>query len=324
MTICKRLPLVLGLVAAALAAAPARAAEKMAVLVLGTSERDAELADNVTEMVIAYVSRRGGFELAGKEELRARLGVESEQKAQSCLDDVSCLSRTAVSLGVRRIVTGNVGTRGKQYLFSLNLNDVEKGKVDSRVFRLVEGGLPDLIKAVEAGTEELFRPRVEPGRVQINSDPAGARVSIDNAYLGVTPLISGSLLPGAHRVRVEADGRFPWRSTVEVRPGQDLGINLTDSNLPRRRRWPSVLATGTGVLALGAAATGGFLGVLSQIKPSGDTRADAMDDLAQKRTLSQGANVSFVTAGGLALVSAALFLIYRDDVFGRADSIDER
>ena len=45
-------------------------------------------------------------------------------------------------------------------------------------------------------------------------------MSIDNAYLGVTPLISGTLLAGKHDVRVEADGRFPWMSQVEVRPGR--------------------------------------------------------------------------------------------------------
>jgi len=213
--------------------------EKLAVLVLGTSEKDAELADNLTEVIIGSVAQRGGVEITGREEFRARLGVESEQRAQACLDDLSCLGRAAVSLGVRRIVAGTVGIRGKQYLFNLNLNNVEASRVENHIFRLVEGGVQDLIRAVKTATEELFRPRVEPGRIQITSVPAGARVAIDNAYLGVTPLISGTLLAGRHKVRVEADGRFPWLSAVDVFPGQDLGVNLTDVNLPRRRSWPT-------------------------------------------------------------------------------------
>ncbi len=297
-----------------------QAAEKMAVLVVGSSEKDAELADNVTEMIIAAVAARGS-EVAGKEEFRGRLGVQSEQRAQACLDDVACVGRTAVSLGVRRIVTGNVGTRGgRQFLFSLNLNNVESGKIDNRVFRLVEGTIHDLIKAVRAGTEELFRPKIEPGRVQVNSAPDGARVSIDNAYLGVTPLISGTLLPGLHRVRVESDGRFPWLSQVEVRSGQDLGINLTEANLPRRRRWPSTAAYTTGTLALAAFATGGFLGVLSQVKPNGDTGAEAKSDLRQKEQFARGANIAFIGGAAMAVVSGALFLIFKDDIFGRSDS----
>jgi PEGA domain len=306
----------------ALAAAPEVArAEKMAVLLLAAGEKDTDLADNVTEMVIAAVARqRGGVEVAGKEEFRTRLGQMTDQRAQACLEEIACVGRTAVSLGVRRIVTGSVGTRGRQFLFSLNLHDVEAGRVENRVFRLIEGSQDDLIKAIETGCQELFKPKVEPGRIQVQSMPVGARVSIDNAYLGVTPLISGTLLPGAHKVRVEADRRFPWVSTVEVRSGQDLGINLTEANLPARRRWPGAIAYGTGVLALTAAATGGLLGILSQVNPSGDTRQSILDDFSQKQEMARGANAAFITAGGLAVISTAMFIIYKDDIFGRVEA----
>jgi hypothetical protein len=242
-----------------------------------------------------------------------------DARAQLCLEENACVGRTAVSLGVRRIVTGTVGTHNRQFLFSLNLHDVEAGKVENRVFRLVEGSINDLIAAVEAGSQELFRPKVEPGRVQVSTVPAGARVSIDNAYLGVTPLLSGTLIPGPHRIRVEADGRFPWTSTVEVRSGQELGINLTDANLPRRRRWPTYVAATSGGFALAAGAAGGFLGVLSQVNPSGDTRQAAQRDLAQKERLATQATAAFITAGAAAVLSAAVFIFYKDDIFGRPD-----
>jgi hypothetical protein len=309
----------IGVAGASPGMAAAAASEKIAVLVLGTSEKDAELADNVTEVVIAAIARRGGYEITGKEELRTRLGLASEQRSQACLDDVACLARAAVSLGVRRIVAGNVGARGRQYLFNLHLNDLETGKVDNRVFRLIDGNVSDLIAAVQRGTEELFRPKIEPGRVQVSSEPSGARVSIDNAYLGVTPLISGTLLPGPHRVRVEADGRFAWVSNVEVLPGSDLGINLTETNLPRRRQWPARAALTCGVLSLASLATGGFLGVLSQLNPSGDTRRAQQADFDQKQELATGANVAFVAGGAFALLSATVAILNRDDIFDRDD-----
>ncbi len=319
----RRAALVLLGAATILAALPATSAraqkEKMSVLVLGTSEKDSELADNVTEMIIAAVARRGAFEIAGKEEFRARLGVDSERRAQQCIDDISCLGRAAVSLGVRRIVAGSVGTRGKQYLFNLNLNNIESGKVENRVFRLIEGGVDDLIKAINGSTDELFKPKIEPGRIQVASEPVGARVSIDNAYLGLTPLISGTLLPGAHRVRVDSEGRFAWTSVVEVLPAQDLGINLTEANLPRRRRWPTRLTYASTVLAGASLAAGGFLGVLSQVNPSGETRQGAQDDFNQKQRLARGANIAFIAGGALALIAAGVALLYRDDVFGRDD-----
>jgi hypothetical protein len=302
---------------------PARAGEKIAVLVLGTSEKDAELADNLTEVLIAYVAQHGGFEIAGKEEFRARLGVENERRAQDCLDDISCLGRAGVSLGVRRIVAGSVGTRGKQFLFNLNLDNVEQGKVESRVFRLVEGGVEDLIHAVQEASGELFRPHVEPGKIQISTEHDGARVAIDNAYLGVTPLISGTLLAGKHAVRVEADGHFPWASRVEVLPGQELQIKLTGENLPRRRGWPPTVAYGTAIAAGAALAVGGFLGQLSQLQPNGSTRQQASDDLEQKRHFATAANVSFAAAAVLAAVSLYHFIRYRDDIFGRNEHYED-
>jgi hypothetical protein len=321
----RRIALGCGLAALALATAPrpACAGEKIAVLVLATSEKDAELADNLTEVLIAYVAQHGGFEIAGKEEFRARLGVESEKRAQDCLDDISCLGRAGVSLGVRRIVAGSVGTRGKQFLFNLNLDNVEQGKVESRVFRLVEGGIEDLIHAVQEASGELFRPHVEPGKIKIESQPVGARVSIDNAYLGVTPLISGTLLAGKHAVHVEAEGHFPWASRVEVLPGQELQIKLSGVNLPRRRGWPPAVAYGTAIAAGGALAVGGFLGELSQLQPNGSTRQQASDDLEQKRHFATAANISFGTAAVLAAISIYHFIRYRDDIFGRNERYDE-
>lgn len=293
--------------------------EKLAVVVLGTTEADAELADNLTEVIIGAVAQRKGVEIAGREEFRARLGLESEQRGQACIDDLTCLGRAAVSLGVRRIVAGTVGTRGKQYLFNLNLNNVETNKVENHIFRLVEGGLKELIPAVQAATAELFRPRVEPGRIQLTSDPAGARVSIDNAYLGVTPLISGTLLAGKHSVRVEADGRFPWLSAVDVVPGQDLGVTLTEANLPRRRSWPTSAAVGSASLAAVAFATGGFLGVLSQLSPTGATRAEAQSDFNQKQRFGTAANVAFVSGAVFSVAALYLLIRYRNDIFGRSD-----
>jgi len=302
---------------------PARAGEKIAVLVLATAEKDADLADNLTEVIIAYAAQHGGFEMAGKEEFRARLGVESESRAQACLDDISCLGRAGVSLGVRRIVAGSVGTRGKQVLFNLNLNNVQDGKVENRVFRLVEGGVENLIKAVQEASVELFRPRAEPGKISVASDPEGARVAIDNAYLGITPLISPTLVAGKHNVRVEATDRFPWTSRVDVRPGEELQIKLTPDNLPRRRRWPANTAyVSTGLAAI-ALAAGTFLGVISQLQPNGDSRQAAMQDLEQKRDFARAANISFIVSGTMAAVALFHFIRYQDDIFGRTERYED-
>jgi hypothetical protein len=302
---------------------PARAGEKIAVLVVATADKDADLADNLTEVIIAYAAQHGGFEIAGKEEFRARLGVESERRTQACLDDTSCLGRAGVSLGVRRIVAGSVGTRGKQVLFNLNLDNVQDGKVESRVFRLVEGGVENLIKAVQDASSELFKPRVEPAKIQVASDPTGARVAIDNAYLGITPLISPTLIAGKHDVRVEATDRFPWTSRVEVHPGEELQIRLTPDNLPLRRRWPANTAYASTGLAAVALAAGTFLGVISQLQPNGDSRQAAMQDLDQKRNFARAANIAFGTSAVFGAIALFHFIRYQDDIFGRTERYED-
>jgi hypothetical protein len=301
----------------------ARAGEKIAVLVLATADKDNDLADNLTEVIVAYAAQHGGFEIAGKEEFRARLGVESERRAQACLDDIGCLGRAGVSLGVRRIVAGSVGTRGKQVLFNLNLNNVQDGKVESRVFRLVEGGVENLIKAVQEASSELFKPRVEPAKIQVSSEPAGARVAIDNAYLGITPLISPTLVAGKHNVRVEATDRFPWTSRVELHAGEELQIRLTPDNLPLRRRWPANTAYASTGLAAVALAAGTFLGVISQLQPNGDSRQAAMQDLEQKRSFARAANIAFGASALFGAIALFHFIRYQDDIFGRSERYED-
>ena len=60
--------------------------------------------------------------------------------------------------------------------------------------------------------------------------------------------------------------------------------------------------------------------MLSQVNPSGDTREAAERDLDQKQTLARGSTAAFITGGALAIVSTALFIVYRDDIFGRAEA----
>ena len=227
-----------------------------------------------------------------------------------------------MSLGVRRIVTGSVGTRGRQFLFSLNLHDVEAGRVENRVFRLIEGSQDDLIRRSRPAARSCSaqgRARPHPGRHSAHATARGC--SIDNAYLGVTPLISGTLLPGAHKVRVEAgrplpldvDGRGPlW-------PGP--GHQPERGQPPARRRWPGGVAYSTGVLALTAAATGGFLGILSQVNPGEAAPGSPAWTTSTRRSGWPPAPTPHViTAGALAVISTAMFIVYKDDIFGRTEA----
>ena len=75
---------------------------------------------------------------------------------------------------------------------------------------------------------------VQPGRVAVTIDRPDATVSIDDEVVGHGNTVwQGS--PGAHRVRVEADGFRPYRRPVTVTAGGELGIEVTLS--PLRTQW---------------------------------------------------------------------------------------
>ena len=268
---------------------PARAGEKIAVLVLATADKDADLADNLTEVIIAYAAQHGGFEIAGKEEFRARLGVESERRAQACLDDVSCLGRAGVSLGVRRIVAGSVGTRGKQV--PVQPEPRQRPGRQGREPRVPAGrGRRREPHQGRAGGGE----RAVPSARRAGEDPGlvrsrGARVAIDNAYLGVTPLISPTLVAGQTQRPRRGHRSLP----VDLARGGPPGRGAADPADPRQPAAPAALARERRVrvstaLAAGAFAAGAFLGVLSQLQPNGDSRQAAMQDLDQKRDFARG------------------------------------
>jgi hypothetical protein len=308
-----------GALFAVLAAGPAHAADRVAVLILPEPGTDPTLADNVTEIAIARIVEHQKLETVGTVELRRRLKMEGQTPTLSCLDSIACLGRVAVALGVPRVVGGSVRAYGDgRFLIHMVFTDVASGRVVGRFFRLVQSGVGQLIVAAQEGTDDLFRVPVEPGRIRIESDPGGARVTIDDLFIGSTPALSGTLLPGPHKVRVEKEKRFPWQDLVVVKPATDLEIKLTAENLPRRRSWPGYVALGSLGAAVATVGLGTALGAMSQVEPDSDVRQRVQEDLGRRQRLATSANVLFGCGAALALFSLTLLYLYRRDVFGES------
>jgi hypothetical protein len=302
----------------AAAPAPAAAVEKIAVLVLPASERDQATADNLTEVVIARIAARAAFEIVGTGEFRRRMEVRDDRQAQLCLDQTSCADRVAVSLGVTRIVSGSVGARESgRYLFSLAMRNVASGQIQARVFRLVEGSIADLVRSAQQAADDLFVSRPEPGRVHVQSTLPGARVWINEAYVGLAPVISGNLVPGPHLVRVQKAGHFPWSSSVEVPAGASLEIELSETNLPRRLAWPRPAAWGTAAGAVATLAGAFVLSIVANVDPTEKERGKAQQQFEQHRRLGGISQILFGGGIVLSLSSAYLFWKYDDHIFER-------
>jgi hypothetical protein len=162
------------------------AAERVAVLVAGATAADRDLAAVVSEVVESQVARTDA-EIAGIEELRAKMDLKSEIEVAACLRDLDCLSRAAIALRVRRLITGTVGRSDTEHFFSLEWRDLEEAtSPPRRVFRRVTGGLPDLGRSAQTAVDELLRaPQLE-ARPQIEASPA-SQVLLSPAPMDAPP-----------------------------------------------------------------------------------------------------------------------------------------
>src|SRR5262245_2239344 len=291
--------------------------EKLAALILQAHGVDQDLADNLTEVLISHLARRGGREIAGKEEFKTRLGVD-ERKAAECMQDPGCLGRAGTELGVTRVVVGSLGRRDDDYLYNLSLINVQTGRVENSVFELVAGGKVDrLIAAVKATAEKLFQPKVEPGAVRVASETRGAFVYFDEAFIGSTPVRRDGIEPGPHKLRVEKEGHIGWTKAVDVPAGSLLEVKVPLEALPVRRRWPGQLILSFIAVASLEAVVGVVLTALAANAPANSSvsRREAVDSSERRFLMSRISWGLFAGAGALAITSAALTIRYRLDLF---------
>jgi hypothetical protein len=301
-------------VALVLVAGGAAPVESIGVIIVPTPGTDVALADNLNEVAMARIAETPGRTLVGTPELRARLAAERTIELAACIEQPACLSRVGVSLGVGRLVTGVVRREGGRFFLSLTLTDIAANRVQGQFFRQVDGAVGDLVQALVDGVERLLDPNRAPGRLRVRSDPEGARVTVDDAFLGSTPFLSGSLAPGPHAVRVELDRHFAWRSTVTVLPGRELPIDLGRNDLASRRIWAPYLAYGTATGAALCGATGLAFGALAQVTPSGDTRAQVQMDLERRRGYGRVGTALWISGAVLVVVSAVTLVRYWRDI----------
>lgn len=117
----------------------------------------------------------------------------------------------------------------------MSLRDVDYGthRVDISAFGYEQQVREVTLSAattVAAISVELS-PSVEPppaaqrrGSVFVDSRPAGARVLVNDAAVGLTPVLVPDLVPGTHHLRIERDGYQPWAMTVDVPPADRVHV----------------------------------------------------------------------------------------------------
>lgn len=188
--------------------ASARAGKiKVAVLDLIPNGTSPELAASLTSVIASELEHLEVFSIISRQEIRAMLSHEAEKQALGCDAGSSCLADIGGALGVRYLVSGNVGRIGDAYTLNLALSDVEKATVEGRVTENVkeQGKLLD----VAARSSKVLVAKILSDRqatLIVTCPERGATVKIDGQAIGVTPLPRRKIGWGPHLLEIEKTG----------------------------------------------------------------------------------------------------------------------
>ena len=254
---------------------PAAAATRLAVFIVSD---DAQTSNDLTEVAIARLAEKPGYELLGLHELEASLNEHATGKdggLRACLTNAACVSGVVASVGVERAVVGDIRREAERYRIELELVDAKAGTTKLRLSRDSSLDLTELIRAVQVGVFDLVRDD-ETERTATTSAPA-------------------AVLPTAPRP-IARDARTD-RSSERKSAGKSIA--------PYVGYGSAALA----VIAFSAAAVSGTIG---SARPTGNTRQEIQNDLERRENYARAANGLLVAGGVLSGVAVVSFAVSWD------------
>lgn len=195
-----------------------------AVLDLRPTGISAVSAQNLTQVLSVTVKSIEGASVISREDIAAMLQLDAAKMSAGCADD-SCMAQIGGALGVDRLISGDVGLLGEQYIVNLRLIDVRHGEVENRITETYHGDEEQLLRAVRhAGHALLGLPIEGAGRLAVTATQNAAAVFVDEDKKGQTPIPIDNLKVGRHEVRVAHDGFFDWRGEVYIDPTETTSV----------------------------------------------------------------------------------------------------
>ena len=163
--------------------------------------------------------------------------------------------KTAVATAIFTMGVGGLLalSKGRKHYMSLSFND-EENVVGAVEFKLHKSNYRSALRTVEqvTGLTMLYdqegikdtkqtvarrgdnAPRDDQGSLKISSDPEGAEIEIDGAFVGNTPR-TRAVQPGEHTVKLRHKGYTDWERNVAVEVGETLHV-VADLKSKNRNR----------------------------------------------------------------------------------------
>ncbi len=240
---------------------------KAAVMPLGASNIEPEVASSLTPVVAQALKSMQGVSVVSQDEIAAMLQFESQKQSLGC-DDAGCFAEIGGALGVDYLVLGTVGRIEDTYMVNLKLINIKAAEVQNRVNESFRGRPADLIRAARHAVAVLAGAEVkQPGKLSLDITPDDAAVELNGKKLDGEGRFQLDGLPaGRHAMQVNADGYYGAFLETYVEPN---GVNnvLVSLELVPRPWYKSWAVWTAAALVLAGAAAGSYYAVEASRPP---------------------------------------------------------
>jgi hypothetical protein len=276
------------------------------------------------------VLREGGDDVPGSERLTIGVRITEIQAQIGTTPTTGSTGRLAVRStpdGAAVLVDGApAGTAPLQVDVSVGPHRIEAKlegyETTTRWIDVVENQTATVeIGLVALGTRPIPG---EEGFLIVRATPAGT-VSVDDAAMGTTPTQELRVAAGTRRVRVVDDAGHVWEDDVEVAAGRtmvvDVRLGVSQGIDPL---WFWLTAGTAGALAVGGAATGGYVLSLKDEYYDPATSPSRRDEIKSTGDPLRVVTDALFIAAGACAIGALTLLFYSDFEGGGGAEADVR
>lgn len=225
----------------------------------------ANAATQLTDYLGVKITEGGAYIVVPRKDIEAAIASAKTDSYQACYDQ-ACQIEIGKELAAQKIVHTQIVQVGDQCAVTATLYDLRIAATDKATS--AKGGCTenDLVTSIEAVAKQLSPEAVAVTDVaddapkfglKLNSEPTGAEVILDGAFVGKTPARLSVEAGRPHRVTVQYDGYVEHTEELTLTRDEqrNIDLKLTRASRESREEWFGLSIAGattfSGSLGLG-------------------------------------------------------------------------